>query len=420
MSKVKIWHPLLFVAGMSSSSALFAATCEYSVLADWNSGFTAEVTITNDTSEAIEGWTVEWDYTDGSTVPQTWNAILTSTSPNIASNASYNGTIAPNSSTSFGFNGNKGSQGGDAQIPQLGGICSQDDNPVAPAPTPRPTPTPTPTPAPAPTPVVNEAPIAVINANPTQGNVPLTVTFNANASTDADGDRLSYLWDFGNGDTSTQAVVTRTYEDEGSFSASLVVNDGEVNSQQAFTTIVATEADAEPNGYVLDSANSSLFFVTSRRTHDLENQRFNDLVGAITQSGEASLRINLNSVETGVDIRNERIREFLFEVGTFGSEAVITLPVDLPALSAQSIGSTTTQTVAATMDLHGVSAAIDTDLSVTRLSDTQIMVQNVSPILIDAEDYALVEGIEVLRGLANLPIISYSVPVNFTLIYNAQ
>ena len=48
------------------------------------------------------------------------------------------------------------------------------------------------------------------------------------------------------------------------------------------------------------------------------------------------------------------------------------------------------------------------------------MVQNVSPIVINAQDYALVEGIETLRGLANLPVISYSVPVNFTLIYNAQ
>lgn len=399
MDKKKIWHPLLFVIGLSGSEALYAASCEYNLLAEWNSGFTGEVTITNDTSEVIEGWTVTWAYTDGATVPQAWNASLSGQSPYVATNASYNGTIAPGSSTAFGFNGNKSTQGSDAQIPVLGGICSQDERPPVVA--------------------ANTAPVAVISANPTQGNVPLNVTFNAADSSDQDGDNLSYFWDFGNGDTSTNAVVTRTFDIEGTRSVSLVVNDGELNSQQAFTTIVATEAEAEPMGYVLDAENSSLFFVTSRRTHDLEIQTFTDLFGSISQSGEATLGINLDSVSTGVDIRNERIREFLFEVPTFGAEAIVTLPVDLPSLSAQSVGSTVTETVAATLGLHGLNVAIDTDLTITRLSDSQVMVQNVSPIVIDAADYALVDGIEVLRGLANLPIISYSVPVNFTLIYNA-
>ena len=99
---------------------------------------------------------------------------------------------------------------------------------------------------------------------------------------------------------------------------------------------------------------------------------------------------------------------------------MVTLPVDLPSLSAQSTGTAVTESISATLNLHGVSAAIDTDVIITKLSETQIMVQNASPIVIHAEDYALVEGIEVLRGLANLPVISYSVPVNFTLIYNAQ
>ena len=96
------------------------------------------------------------------------------------------------------------------------------------------------------------------------------------------------------------------------------------------------------------------------------------------------------------------------------SDAVATLPVDLEDLAAQEVGSTQKESVSAMLDLHGVSVAIDTELSITKLSDSQLMVQNVSPILIDAEDFDLTGGIEMLRNLANLPVISYSVPVNFT------
>ena len=102
------------------------------------------------------------------------------------------------------------------------------------------------------------------------------------------------------------------------------------------------------------------------------------------------------------------------------SDAVATLPVDLEDLAAQEVGSTQKESVSAMLDLHGVSVAIDTELSITKLSDSQLMVQNVSPILIDAEDFDLTGGIEMLRNLANLPVISYSVPVNFTLLFNTS
>ena len=399
MVKVKIWRPLLFVIGLSGSETLLAASCEYSILAEWSSGFTGQVTITNDTSEAIEGWSVSWEYTDGSTIPQVWNGILAGQNPFTVSNAAYNGTIAPNRSTTFGFNGAKATQGLDAQIPTLGGETC------------------------APVESSNQAPVAAISANPTQGNIPLNVTFNAGNSSDADGDTLTYLWDFGNGDTSTDAVVTRTFDEEGRFPVSLTVNDGQ-ESSEALSTIVATDeeiVDGEPAGYILDAENSSLYFSSTRRTSDLETHEIQDLFGSISaETNVATLGLNLSSVETGVSIRNERFLEYLFEVDEFGNEATIEVPVDLDALATQSVGSSVTQLVQATLNLHGVSNLIETELTVTRLSDSTIIVKNASPIVIDARDYGLDVGIEALRNLASLPVISISVPVNFTLFFNAQ
>jgi PKD domain-containing protein len=61
---------------------------------------------------------------------------------------------------------------------------------------------------------VNHAPFAVLKTNPDppQGTGPLTVTFNMCASSDPDGDPLSFFFEFGDGNTSSGSCVdTHTY-----------------------------------------------------------------------------------------------------------------------------------------------------------------------------------------------------------------
>lgn len=48
------------------------------------------------------------------------------------------------------------------------------------------------------------------------------------------------------------------------------------------------------------------------------------------------------------------------------------------------------------------------------------MVTSAQPVIINATDYGLTDGINKLRDLAGLPSISYAVPVTFTLHLNAQ
>ena len=71
-------------------------------------------------------------------------------------------------------------------------------------------------------PPLPEGPRAAFTAEPWQGEAPLTVTFDASAST---GDIVSYLWDFGDGGTGSGVVVEHTYAEPGTYTARLTVRD---------------------------------------------------------------------------------------------------------------------------------------------------------------------------------------------------
>lgn len=73
----------------------------------------------------------------------------------------------------------------------------------------------------------NLSPEARISANQTDGVGPLTIYFDASASTDPDGESLTYTWDFGNGSSfATGQTGSHTFNEPGKYIVSLVVNDG--------------------------------------------------------------------------------------------------------------------------------------------------------------------------------------------------
>ncbi len=89
----------------------------------------------------------------------------------------------------------------------------------------------------------NAWPIAVAGANPTVGTVPFNASFSSAGSSDPNGSIVSYLWEFGDGSTSTQANPSHVYTVAGNYVAHLTVTD---NQGATSTNTVAIQASA-PN-----------------------------------------------------------------------------------------------------------------------------------------------------------------------------
>ncbi|MCU6496978.1 cellulose binding domain-containing protein [Rugamonas sp. A1-17] len=78
--------------------------CRYDVGASWQGGYIANISIKNNGTQPINGWTVNWTYSDNSVVQSLWNANLTGNSPSYsASDVGWNAYIAPGATASFGF-----------------------------------------------------------------------------------------------------------------------------------------------------------------------------------------------------------------------------------------------------------------------------------------------------------------------------
>lgn len=108
-------------ASLLAMTNLASAACTYTVDNEWSTGYTASITVKNDTNAAVNNWSVNWQY-GSNRMTNGWNANFSGSNPYTATNMSWNGNIAAGQSVSFGFQVNK--NGGSAERPTINGsLC---------------------------------------------------------------------------------------------------------------------------------------------------------------------------------------------------------------------------------------------------------------------------------------------------------
>ncbi|TMP41134.1 peptide chain release factor 2 [Pseudoalteromonas citrea] len=217
-----------------------------------------------------------------------------------------------------------------------------------------------------------------------------------------------------------------------SFNLGFVANKNGLTDEVAINLIgdVCTHSGSTPPDNVtetglwqLDSTASLLSYVSVKNDHIAELNQFvttNNadpaLSGSIDADGNITLAVDLNSISTGVGIRNSRVVDLLFETGLL-PVAYFTTHIDKTQLRNMEIGSPVIQNVTGEMNLHGVNQALNLNVLVVKLATGKINVSALTPLIIDSKTFEMDYGIEALRLVANLSSIGEAVPVYFNLTY---
>lgn len=182
----------------------------------------------------------------------------------------------------------------------------------------------------------------------------------------------------------------------------------------AATALTLCAPMAMANSWTLEGEGSNLSFGSIKSGTTGETHSFQTFSGTVSDSGAVEITIDLSSVETNIDIRNERMIEHVFKAA---KTATITTQIDMAGLNALAVGQSQILEVEGTVSLRGTDVALDAEMFVMRISEDTAMVSTNGMVFLDLEDAGLSAGIDVLMDLAGLDSITRTSPVTMRLMF---
>ncbi len=167
-------------------------------------------------------------------------------------------------------------------------------------------------------------------------------------------------------------------------------------------------------GWVLNGERSSLAFGSVKKDSVGETHFFRRLSGRIGADGQAVIEIDLGSVDTNVEIRDERVIEHLFENAPSARVSVSVEMADLPDLP---VGEMTTIYLDGTLSFLGREIPVEADAAVIRLAEDRVMVASEGMLWLTTEEMGFDAGVSRLQEIVELPSITRAFPVTFRLVF---
>ncbi len=179
----------------------------------------------------------------------------------------------------------------------------------------------------------------------------------------------------------------------------------------ALASITATAAHADT--WVLNSDASHLAFGSIKNDYNAEVHSFSGLTGGATDTA-VTVSIDLASVQTNIDIRNERMREHVFG-GLLTAD--LSADVDLAQFDTLAIGESATTEFDGTLSFLGDDVSVFTKLFVMRLGDDSVMVTTNDMMFLATDELGIDASIDTLQELASLDGIARATPITARFIF---
>lgn len=162
----------------------------------------------------------------------------------------------------------------------------------------------------------------------------------------------------------------------------------------------------------LDNSLSALSFVSIKKGTVGEAHTIKNLSGSLSAAGNINVVLDLASVNTKIEIRDERMKKHLFETDKNPSATITAKVGDKVSVVGVSLVEGEVS-----INLHGVTQKVAVSVAVVNTGD-KVVITSTKPIIIKAADYGLEGGVAMLQKLAKLPSIATAVPVNFVLTFS--
>jgi len=175
--------------------------------------------------------------------------------------------------------------------------------------------------------------------------------------------------------------------------------------------VLASAAPTWAEWQVADT--SGIQFVSIKNNTIGEVSHFDMISGTVGDQGAVEVRVALDSVETNIGIRNDRMKKMLFEVGLY-PEAVITAQLSPENMAVLGSSSEAAVPVLLQIDLHGQVVSKDAVLTVSA-TEVGFSATTSQPILLNAAEFNLEDGVAALQSVAGLNAISRVIPVTVSL-----
>ncbi|KTC05892.1 YceI family protein [Pseudomonas syringae] len=182
--------------------------------------------------------------------------------------------------------------------------------------------------------------------------------------------------------------------------------------------LAAVALPAHANWY-LDNESSRLSFTSTKNADIAEVHRFLVLHGKVDAKGLAEVEVETDSVSTGIPLRDERLREQVFQVRKFPA-AQINAQLDMRPINNLAPGAQLELRLPLTVSLRGKTHSYNAELLATRLDERRFQVVTLEPLVIHAQDFDMTPDFKALRNAAGLSAVSLSVPVGAVLIFTAR
>ena len=154
----------------------------------------------------------------------------------------------------------------------------------------------------------------------------------------------------------------------------------------ATSMVFSTLAYADGHWKSVDDM-SSVAFGSIKKDTVGEVHHFSGVNGSVTDAGAVEINIDLSSLETNIDIRNERMAKHVFQDGA--ATAKLTGEVDMEEISTMKPGDVMMADMEGTLSLGGVEAEVEAEMVVARLSETRVLVTTADFIMLSTADLGI-------------------------------